>query len=327
MSKANLLKLNKLLNSNEDFNEDLAKEYLSNVRRIKKNENNFITSEQKIIFSSFKDIKYKNNLSNLNTIESILNIFKDNNDLLPLIQGSYADGTAYEGWSDLDMVLLIKEEMNISKLKDIYKKIKIIMNHILFSIQPLQHHGVFIIDKQSLNVYPESFMPFQAFKNAISYKKGEIFLNQYLETGYFLNILEDRYQYIKKAREIGFYHHHKYQNVPLNLNNPENCLYQIYAYINYLLLVPCITYSALQNSMYKGDILLESNKWPINKKALSFFKRINEFRDDWIKNNFKPKKATDYLPDFLLKYINTEFWNSSEIYEKEFIKFARTGFK
>ena len=79
--------------------------------------------------------------------------------------------------------------------------------------------------------------------------------------------------------------------------------------------------------MYKGDILLESNKWPINKKALLFFKKINEFRDDWINNNFKPKKATDYLPDFLLKYINNEFWNSSEIYEKEFIKFARTGFK
>ena len=327
MSKSNLLKLNKLLNSNDGFNESLAREYLSNTRKIKNNENNLITTEHKIKFNSFQDIKYKNNLSNLNTIETILNIFRDNNELIPIIQGSYADGTAYEGWSDLDMVLFIKEEMNISKLRDIYKKIKIIMKHILFSIQPLQHHGVFIIDKQSLNLYPESFMPSQAFKNAISYKKGAILLNQYLETNYFLDILEDRYQYIKNANKIGFYNHHKYQNLPLNLNKPEKCLYQIYAYINYLLLVPCITYSALGNSMYKGDILLESNKWPINKKTLLFFKKINEFRADWINNNFKPKKATDCLPDFLLKYINREFWKSSKMYEKEFIKFARKGFK
>ena len=37
MSKSNLLKLNKLLNSSNDFNESLAREYLSNTRRIKYN--------------------------------------------------------------------------------------------------------------------------------------------------------------------------------------------------------------------------------------------------------------------------------------------------
>ena len=79
--------------------------------------------------------------------------------------------------------------------------------------------------------------------------------------------------------------------------------------------------------MYKGDVLLESSKWPISKNSIYFFKLINKFRLDWIKNKFTPCKPNDLIPDFLLLYLNRDFWISAKNYEKEFIKFARTGFR
>ena len=68
--------------------------------------------------------------------------------------------------------------------------------------------------------------------------------------------------------------------------------------------------------MYKGDVLLESSKWPISKDSIFFFKLINKFRIDWIKNKFTPCKPNDLIPDFLLLYLNKEFWISAKNYEK-----------
>lgn len=81
--------------------------------------------------------------------------------------GSYATHD-YTTWSDVDLLMILKEETLKEKksLLECKKSIEKI-NKILLRIDPLQHHGVFILPEKELHNYSEAFFPISFLEKGI----------------------------------------------------------------------------------------------------------------------------------------------------------------
>lgn len=80
-----------------------------------------------------------------------------------IIHGSYSS-MDHCPYSDLDTLIIIKKEVvtNAEKLLNLQKINKVSLKH-LYMIDPLQHHGHFIITEYDLSYFPETFFPLILF--------------------------------------------------------------------------------------------------------------------------------------------------------------------
>ncbi|NOQ56145.1 MAG: hypothetical protein GQ477_05070, partial [Nanohaloarchaea archaeon] len=71
----------------------------------------------------------------------------------------------YTRWSDIDLLGIIKEETILDKNRLLnLRKNMIKLNASLFENDPLQHHGVFLINEFEMKNYSQSFFPVELFK-------------------------------------------------------------------------------------------------------------------------------------------------------------------
>jgi len=136
---------------------------------------------KKIYFSLVSESKSKEYIYTLELEEKKLeydklidNLFKGyiikNTDCIASF-GSYADGSWKKGSSDLDILVIGSEDNLISfeKFEKFVNQIRRINIKIL-SIDPIQHHGVFI---GFVNIpWPESIIPYESFKDLRFHKLG-----------------------------------------------------------------------------------------------------------------------------------------------------------
>lgn len=87
-----------------------------------------------------------------------------------ILQGSYADGAITE-YSDVDLVIFY-EPFNEKVLA-----IKQEIEEFLLSIDPLQHHGVFMIDKNTFKYYWQMDLPIEVLRKAKCFAKKSETLN------------------------------------------------------------------------------------------------------------------------------------------------------
>jgi hypothetical protein len=76
------------------------------------------------------------------------------------IHGSYADGTAIDGLSDLDLVVVVPDEyLKTWQLRLALGRAIGRLNAICRSIDSYQHHGVFTIHESTFGAFPECYLP------------------------------------------------------------------------------------------------------------------------------------------------------------------------
>lgn len=76
----------------------------------------------------------------------------------------------YTKWSDIDILLILKKN-TIESSNDLLKVRRIVMkiNKLLFTNDPLQHHGIFIISELDMKRYNQAFMPIENFRYSTSF--------------------------------------------------------------------------------------------------------------------------------------------------------------
>lgn len=115
------------------------------------------------IRNSYKTTNYRRNCKSRilhNLIEYLRrNTIEDYVDTL-LIHGSFSTRDYVPGVSDLDMLIIINEDTmsHPSKLQRLHK-ICYRSLHYFYQIDPLQHHGYFILTPFDLSYFPQTFFP------------------------------------------------------------------------------------------------------------------------------------------------------------------------
>lgn len=85
-----------------------------------------------------------------------------------ILHGSYGSGDAL-GYSDFDGLIILNDEVfqNAPRLAKLAGRLHRLRSYML-KIDPLQHHGWFVLTSSDLGQYSESFLPVEVLKNACS---------------------------------------------------------------------------------------------------------------------------------------------------------------
>jgi hypothetical protein len=164
-------------------------------------------------------------------LQYLLNNYKN------ILFGAYVHGSMATGeqifYSDFDGLLIIEDSD-----KKNFKKLKILINKtlkIIYKIDPLQHHGWFIINKSQLTDYPQTYFPFEIFElsksllpdNGLSFKI----------------VIPDNIDYLTPFCDLK----NKLINT-ISFNKPNN-LYTLKSFLSVFMLIPSLY---LQAKLKKG---------------------------------------------------------------------------
>lgn len=176
-----------------------------------------------------------------------------------IVQGSYADNT-FISYSDLDLVIIgfLSEDVN---------KIKNEIEEFLISIDPLQHHGVFFINKDSFRNYWQMDLPIETLKKALILSKTSTFK---INISYYFNEKISSYNWVSN-----FYN--GYPVLPITLNS--GVFFTKY-FLSQLLLVPALFLATKGNYIYKRESFYFVEKY-YSKEAWKCMEIASSIRENW----------------------------------------------
>jgi hypothetical protein len=235
-----------------------------------------------------------------------------------IIHGSYGDDTYIKNWSDLDILIILKDDvLENHKLMNQFKK-RIILNHNkLYKIFPLQHHPFQFITKHFLELYDDSIMPLSAFK------KSKSLFNKVINFKYTVNNLNkkkliERFKYIQDSQNTMIYKHHCKDKKCLDLSfKKKNRLYQLFAYINYILLIPSLFLAYKKKSCHKSQSFTKIKNY-LNESDLKIIEKISRIRANWKYKYSYIKK--NYITDQLIEDLGYNFFKEAYNFEKRIKK-------
>lgn len=184
------------------------------------------------------------------------------------VHGSWADDTKTP-FSDLDDLIIIDEKkIKIENYKAL-KKALLKTENTFQKLDPLQHHGHWIISNSSLSNYDASFMPLFILENAvriqgrqkIDYKVNIQATNQ----GLYRNLL------ITKNNIYRYYQ--RYQNRNLNI-------YELKCFVGSILLIPPMLFQLQGNQLDKRTAINESSIL-FSAEAIRSIEWASMCRRDW----------------------------------------------
>ena len=211
---------------------------------IESNVNCSLFGEIKKIFSPIKNID-----------ESKIQIF---------VHGSWADDTK-TAFSDLDDFIIVED--------DYYKKISKWINHIelkFYQIDPLQHHGHWLIKKSELENYNNSYMPLFILKDAVCVlgsNKIEAKINPVLSFKGNINRIQGTCKNIEY-----FYQLHKEKK--LNL-------YNLKRFVGSISLLPSLLFQIKMVNIDKPTALNKANLL-FSKNSINLISWATDLRKKWI---------------------------------------------
>ena len=233
-----------------------------------------------------------------------------------IIQGSFAD-SKITNYSDVDLVIFYKPfSENVLKIK---QEIEIF----LLQIDPLQHHGIFMIDVDTFDYYWQMDLPVEVLKKAKCFSDEKYNLDikgiliEHLGS---LNAVKSILSIIQKFLEKD------YKLIGL---------WEWKFFISQLLLLPTLLLGSKGNYIYKRDSF-EIVKKLFSDKAWYSIDKASEIRDEWtnsnelteyknFRNSVSQKPSKDSMKVFDISSISTandtQFSNSLKalITESEFI--------
>lgn len=195
--------------------------------------------------------------ANLKTFDKRL----QDNEARLIIQGSFADSKT-TNYSDIDLVIFYKPfSENVLKIK---KEIEVF----LLQVDPLQHHGIFMIDVNTFDFYWQMDLPVEVLKKAKCFSDDKWTLNIkgiLIENSGALHAVKSIFIIIeqfldKDYRQIG--------------------LWEWKFFISQLLLLPTLLLGSKGNYIYKRDSF-DIVKKMFSNEAWYCITRSSEIRDNW----------------------------------------------
>lgn len=201
---------------------------------------------------------YPNWFDNLETISQKL---EEINAVL-LIQGSYADGFI-TNYSDVDLVIFY-ESISPSLLES-----KKLLEELLVEIDPIQHHGVFMISKTKLSGYWQMDLPIEVIQRSKCFGKEAKTLN-------FESILMDRLG-PKSAIEstlvvIDNFLEKKFETIGI---------YAWKLFLSQIMLLPTLVLAAKGQYVYKRDSFALARDY-YSAEAWYAMEKATAIRESWI---------------------------------------------
>lgn len=205
-----------------------------------------------------------------------------------LIHGSYATKDFIDEWSDLDTIVIIKEEvfkdrMIFNLCFSFFQR----LSFLCYRFDLLAHHRFILISNFDLNYYPQTILPVVVYKNSLSLFSSTIDLN--------FRVREDIMEKQEILKEFSLY----FEKMPQRRIN----YWQFKKYLSTILMLPSLLLQSKNIYVYKKDSFLLVKKEFINFD-FSIIDQVSEKRNSW-----KLPYHKSYLPLFLIKHLPIKLVN------------------
>ena len=204
---------------------------------------------------------------------------------LAIVHGSQADATYVRGWSDIDTLVVLKDEVVIDPVA------LITVRQGVFSLWPfvefmcpLQHHGLGFVTEGDLSRYLTAFMPMEAFQGARRFlgSEGCVRIRTIPRSSGAVRSLQGRLECMDSAMKDGIYRHHpkggKYFSI--DWSDKSDNMFQLFAYLNYQMLVPSLYFDARGTPVYKGESFFKANR-VFSPESLVYLELLSAIRKEW----------------------------------------------
>ena len=237
------------------------------------------------------------------------------------------DGNYVKGWSDVDVVCFLSDEiLNKQELLINFRKSCEDLWELMIDLCPFQHHGILFLPKSFTKHYENSLMPIQALqKGCIIEPSGknelEISIMSNIDPIETANSLMLRLSIGKEAIKTRLYKHHGKDGTYLNIDfrNKSDNMYQLFSLISYLMLVPALTFTSINKPCYKEDSFKKIDQI-FSKKSMLFINLLSSIRKDW-EENFKLNNNS--IPDWIINRLGKNFMQDGNELIEESIKIFR----
>ena len=240
-----------------------------------------------------------------------------------LIHGSMSTLDFSKGWSDLDTLLIIKEEtlQNPYLISNLREHIINLIPE-LYKIDPLQHHQ-FIITTENLMLNSNHInLPIETLKLSKSLFKNtflKIAKNRRCKNG-IINV-NSICNLFKESVEKGYMDHHKLNDIPLENNFLNlNCMYQLKYFLGCIINLPTYYYDAIGKPCYKGDSFNDFESLEnINFKIL---RNASLIREIWPKKEVFPYEG-NLIPQWICEILGENYFEEAYNFSLEIIKLIK----
>ena len=201
----------------------------------------------------------------INGLNKMINTIKCNREVFHnvLIHGSYSSDDYSIGWSDLDALVIIKNDV----FNDCHKLIKareLVMQCIseLRIIDPLCHHEFQIIPEECLRDFQTNWLPISVIKKSKSILSTDITIKSSDRTANSVDAIRSFSETLQAACDTGYLDHHPWKGEYLldNYDNYQNGMYQLKYLLSVVVLMPALYFTAKGRSMTKPEAIEMAKK-------------------------------------------------------------------
>jgi len=238
-----------------------------------------------------------------------------------IIHGSFSTLDFNRGFSDIDLLAIIRKEIINDPLKLISLRAKLneILKYIYF-IDPFQHHGISVLSEFDLNFYPQSYFPLIIYK----YSKSLINKNSSI-----LQIKERTSYYERVEAFYGIINFLKNTEYKIATEG----LYRLKFYLSALMLLPCIFLQLRGDYMYKKysfnkikegipddfwDIFKKATllreTWPIRNSNYKWFIKIPKINPNPFMIPIYYRIFKNCIPKYCLNMFNYDYFRKTKIF-------------
>ena len=119
--------------------------------------------------------------------------------------------------------------------------------------------------------------------------------------------LEGRLKAINESLVDGIYKHHPYKGKYLfiDLSHKHDNMYQIFAYLNYFMLVPSLFLDAIDKPVYKADSFRIAEEY-LSPESIEHIRELSLIRKDWARLEGLTKDDNS-IPDWIIERLGSNF--------------------
>ena len=292
-----------------------------------------VTESYTFELNSFDDVVNKENeLVYKKKLQAINVEFKKisaQHDCSFIVHGSLGDGCYIKGWSDVDVICFVPDMVfQKQQLLLDFRKSCAHLWGLMQNICTFQHHGILFLPTSFSQRFDSSLMPIQAIRKGSLIQRSvekEFGMRLIANSDSLLSLksLSSRLKTGKDAIKTRIYKHHGKGGIYLNIDfmNASDNMYQLFALISYLMLVPSLVREAIGLPCYKADSFNDLEKY-FSDANVSLINDMSSIRNDWgihhlnNKSNEIPIWIIDRVGDNFIERSNSLLEEAIEVCQK-----------
>ncbi|MCL0100121.1 nucleotidyltransferase domain-containing protein, partial [Dehalococcoidia bacterium] len=205
-----------------------------------------------------------------------------------IVFGSAGDGTFIPGWSDYDVLVVLKNDGILAQAEEI-KKINEWLSH-------SNHHGVDVVFHQMFARWCQNWLPLHVLSSGYGYAGKTYECAYYNDPVEYRTRLQYWAQYFDAAVATGTLSHHSRDGHYLtdNPSDISNRAYQFKYFLSVVFLLPCLFFNSKGFFYTKGVCLREiRNEDTLSPETLDFLDECSSIRKCWLEDDGRLKTQLD----------------------------------